>query len=177
MRPDFGARVCETTTTTSPQNLATPPALPRLPRRDRSATMRGVPCGVSLPLSIAEIGPMKATLFSLAVAAILLPCLYCHAQAPEPSRQGRSLSEWIERTKDPDSNVRQYAANMVREMGSAAKVAVPALIKLLHDKGRLASLPSKPWVPSALRPKRRPNVFLPSRNIFRHISRSSAVIS
>jgi HEAT repeat protein len=78
---------------------------------------------------------MKATLCSLAaVAAVLAFCKFSAAQTQEPSRDGLPLNEWIRRTGDASPNTRQYAANVIHDMGPEAKAAVPALIKLLHDK-------------------------------------------
>ena len=90
---------------------------------------------VSLPLSSLEIGPMKATFVSLAaVAAVLLACHLTQADTKEPSSYGLPMSEWIARTKDREPNVRQYAANVIADMGPAAKSAGPAILALVKDK-------------------------------------------
>jgi HEAT repeat protein len=86
------------------------------------------------PFSILEVGPMKAIVCSLAVVAALLPCKCSSAQAPEPSHDGLPLSQWIRGTNHPTAYIRAYAASEIGAIGPAAKVAVPALIILLHDK-------------------------------------------
>ena len=78
---------------------------------------------------------MKTTLLALAViAAILLPCVVARGQDQRLMRDGHSLSEWIERTKDPKPEVRKQAAIVLHDMGPDAKAAVPALTRLLSDK-------------------------------------------
>ena len=56
--------------------------------------------------------------------------------AANVKREGCSLSELIESTKDANPEVREEAANALNEMGPAAKAAVPALIRLLDDKAK-----------------------------------------
>src|SRR5262249_52684779 len=51
----------------------------------------------------------------------------------EPSYQGKTLDEWIKLLKDGDAKVRGTAALALRQLGPAARPAVPALIAALKD--------------------------------------------
>ncbi len=77
---------------------------------------------------------MKATLHTLAaVAAMLLPCVVAGGQSREVPAEGRSVSAWLERTKDPNPSVRDEAAIELQDMGPYAEAAAPGLARLLSD--------------------------------------------
>ena len=77
---------------------------------------------------------MKATWLPLAaVAAMLLPCVVVRGQSQEVPREGRSVSAWLERTKDPNPSVRDEAAIELQDMGPYAEAAAPGLARLLSD--------------------------------------------
>jgi HEAT repeat protein len=81
-----------------------------------------------------EVGPTKAIVCSLAVAAVLLACKFSRAQIPAPPKEVRTLREWIERTKHPDDAVREKAAIAIGKLGPRARSAVPLLTEMLYDK-------------------------------------------
>ena len=72
---------------------------------------------------------MKAIVCSLAVvAAVLVPRQFSRGQTPEPSRDGRTLGQWIER----DDAVCEKAAIAIGKLGPEARAVL--LAKTLDDK-------------------------------------------
>ena len=81
---------------------------------------------------------MKTTSFAVAaIAAVLLPCLVARGQFIEFSDERHSLSEWIEKTKDPKPEVRKQAALALRIWGLMRKQPC-RLTRMLGDKEREA---------------------------------------
>ena len=77
---------------------------------------------------------MKIFAFSL-ICVLVGVCLAAEfPQGKEPIYDGKTLSQWIARTKDKDGDVRLYAAWALGEFGPDAKTAVPAIMVLLKDK-------------------------------------------
>jgi HEAT repeat protein len=76
---------------------------------------------------------MKAIVcYHVVLAAILLACRIARAQTQAPSRDDRSLPEWMERTNARDDAVLQNAALAIGKLGPEAKAAL--LVKMLDDK-------------------------------------------
>jgi HEAT repeat protein len=73
----------------------------------------------------------RTSLLCAACLALLLRA--AEAQDGEPPYQGRTVSQWLERLKDPDALVRREAAFALGEIGMGAKGAVPALGGALKD--------------------------------------------
>src|SRR5262249_22289111 len=56
---------------------------------------------------------------------------------PEPTYEGRRLSQWIEELDNPSTTARMRAAHAIGEIGPEGRKAVPALTRLLDDKAHL----------------------------------------
>ena len=78
---------------------------------------------------------MNVKTFSFLVAVALLDvCLGAEPpQGKEPTYHGKTVSEWIARTKDKDERVRRAAA---KALGEISPAAIPALVELLKDKSK-----------------------------------------
>ena len=78
---------------------------------------------------------MKTASLTLAsVLAVLSPCLAACGQTQDATSEARLLRESIEKTNDPNRDVRANAAIALRSMGPKAKAALSALTRLLNDK-------------------------------------------
>src|SRR5579872_2117586 len=51
-----------------------------------------------------------------------------------PTYHGKTISQWIAQLKDVESSARSAAASELRQIGPAAKAALPALTDALKDK-------------------------------------------
>ena len=107
-----------------------PPLLPA----SITVMLRGV-LGRLITPSRLEDGRIKTTSIILAIlAAILLPCVVARGQTRDATSEARLLRESIEKTNDPNRDVRVNAAIALRNMGPRAKTALSALTRLLNDK-------------------------------------------
>jgi HEAT repeat protein len=74
----------------------------------------------------------RPLLLTLSLLFVTLPVV---AQQPEPAFEGRTVSEWLARLKDPDKKVRHDAVLTLNMMGpEAAKIALPAVLDQLKNK-------------------------------------------
>ncbi|MGO8749635.1 MAG: HEAT repeat domain-containing protein [Thermoguttaceae bacterium] len=82
-------------------------------------------------------------LSSLLAVALVGACFRAETpQRKEPTFEGKTLSEWIARTKSKDRLVRSDAAMALGNIGPEARNAVPALTELLKDKDEVVARPS-----------------------------------
>jgi HEAT repeat protein len=79
-------------------------------------------------------GPARHRRFGISAAALGLICaavgLACGC---EPSQGGRPLRAWIQDLKDPSRDARAVAAEVIGDMGPAARAALPALQEAMKD--------------------------------------------
>jgi HEAT repeat protein len=75
----------------------------------------------------------------LCAVSLLLARVTATAQEKEPTYEGKTVSQWVERLKNRQDYYvfqRVAAAEALRKMGAAAKAAVPALADALRDRER-----------------------------------------
>ena len=64
--------------------------------------------------------------------SVLIVWLSSARAADEPTYKGKTVSVWIEATKDPDPRTRERAVLVLRKLGPATKAVVPALIEIVR---------------------------------------------
>ena len=94
---------------------------------------RPIKGGGVIVMRIHSVAGLAALLFFL--VGMVGVCLGAEKErASEPTYQGKTLDEWVARTKAKDKRIRQTAAWALGNIGPEARTTVPALIELFKDK-------------------------------------------